>query len=99
MTYNLIITPKAHSQIESHYIFYKNNVSKTVAQKFQKELLSSYKSLIINPFYKRYNDNYRVFPLSKFPFIIFYELDEIQKLIKIVAVFNTKQDTSKYPHP
>lgn len=97
MNYKVIVSPLAQSQIDEHYIFYKNNVSKLVAQNFQKELSNSYKTLKSNPFFTIYNNLYRILPLNKFPYIIFYEVNEVQKIVKVVAIFNTNQNTVKYP--
>lgn len=36
--------------------------------------------------------------MKKFPFIVFYSLDEQLKVIFINAVFNTHQNTNKYPN-
>ena len=34
--------------------------------------------------------------MKKFPFIVFYTIDEEQKVIFIKAVFNANQDDQKY---
>ncbi len=35
--------------------------------------------------------------MKKFPFIVFYTIDEDLKIIVIKAVFHTSQNTDKYP--
>lgn len=50
-----------------------------------------------NPFFEiRYKD-YRGLPIKKFPFIIFYFIDEKVKTVYIMSVFNTSLNPSKYP--
>ncbi len=35
--------------------------------------------------------------MKKYPYIVFYVVDEIEREIIIKGVFNTYQDVSKYP--
>ena len=44
-----------------------------------------------------YYKNFRGLPLKKFPYIIFFQVDEIRKLISINAVFQGNQDIDKRP--
>ena len=54
-------------------------------------------SLTKNPFFQiRYKD-YHGFPIQKFPFIILYYIDEVNKTIYILSVFNTSLNPTKYP--
>lgn len=50
-----------------------------------------------NPFFQiRYKD-YHGLPIKKFPFIIFYFTDEVEKIVYVVSVFNTSLNPKKYP--
>lgn len=82
---------------KKHIVIIKTTVSIKVAQSFKNELGVAYKSLAINPFYELRTQNFRAIPLKKFPYFIFYEVDEQRKEVKIVAIFNTSQSTEKYP--
>jgi len=35
--------------------------------------------------------------LKKYPYLVFYKVDDTKREIIIKAIFNTNQDTSKYP--
>lgn len=97
MNFKVYVTSDAQKQIEESFVFYKNRASNVVANKFKKELATSYKSLAINSFYEIRENIYRAIPLNKFPFLVFYEVDEVLKEVKVLAIFNTNQSESKYP--
>ena len=97
MNYKIIVEPEAQLDIENSFFYYKNKVSLQVAKQFIKAVQASYKTLKSNPFYEVRTKNFRAFPLKKFPFLIFFEVFEEIKTIKIISVFNTEQDQLKYP--
>lgn len=97
MSFNIQVSPSTQLSIEETFSYYKNKVSPTIAKKFTAEISKAYNSLSINPFYQIRLNNYRAYPLKKFPFIIFYEVDEDLKEVKIIAIFNTKKSMEKYP--
>lgn len=35
--------------------------------------------------------------MKKYPYFVFYKVDDTKREIIIKAIFNTNQDTSKYP--
>ena len=73
------------------------SLSSPFSKKFDKEIIASYGSLEKNPFFKVWYNNVRALPLKKFPFILFYTLNEMNKTVEIRSVFNTYQDPKKYP--
>jgi toxin ParE1/3/4 len=54
-------------------------------------------SLKTQPFRTPERNKYNVLLIPKFPYVIFYTVEEASKTIIITAVFNTNQDTIKYP--
>lgn len=95
--YKIIVLDEAQIDTELIVDFYVEHVSKKVAKAFLKDLISTYNTLKLNPFYQFRNQKYRAIPLKKFPYIIFFDLNEVNFEIKIVAIFNTHQDSSKHP--
>ncbi len=96
MAFNILTSDNANEDIEQAYLYYLiTKKSPQSANNFYDELLSGFNSIAINPFYKLYHKNYRGFPMKKFPYIIFFEID--RNNINILAVFNTRQNTDKYP--
>ncbi len=98
MAYRLSINPLAHIDVELAYQYYFNVANPSVAENFYADLQESYNALEINPYYEIRAKNYRALPLKKFPFLIFFEIIEETKTVKIIAVFNSNQDPEKYPN-
>lgn len=97
MTYKVVITPVAQRNIEEAIVYYKNNASDKVATLFLQDFKLTINAIQKVKYFNFFFENFRGKPLKKFPFIVFYTLDESSKIIMIKAVFNTNQDTSKYP--
>jgi hypothetical protein len=49
------------------------------------------------PFFEKKLQNYRVLPLSKFPFIIIYSVIEEKEIIDVISIFHTSQNSDEYP--
>jgi plasmid stabilization system protein ParE len=97
MTYKLIVTPIAQEQLEEAFIYYRRKASENVAKNFRKSIIKVYKTLETNPFFEIRTLNYRAIPIKNFPYLVFFELNEIEKVVKILAIFNTNLNTDKYP--
>lgn len=97
MTYKVVITSVAQSNIEKAIVYYKNNVSVKVASLFLQDFKHTINAIQKVKYFNFFFDHFRGKPLKKFPFIVFYTLDESSKIIMIKAVFNTNHDTNKYP--
>ena len=55
------------------------------------------KKIAQNPFFQIYYKDFRGLTFSKYPYIIFFQIDETNKLILVKAVFNASQDIGKRP--
>jgi toxin ParE2 len=96
MDFSFRFLPNAEENIEDATDYYAG-ISLKVLRNFNKQLDLSINRILINPYFqKRYKD-VRAFPLKKFPYIIFYEVDEEEKMIYILSVFCTHQNPEKYP--
>lgn len=98
MRYKIIIEPEAQLDIEKAYLYYKDFVNLKTAKLFLKQCKISFKALQMNPFYRIKIKDYRALPLHKFPFLIFFQVIDQLKTVKIIAVFNTQQHPIKYPN-
>lgn len=96
MNYKVSLEIGAKNDFLEAYQYHKK-ISKKVATKFQKEIKYAISQLEIGPFYRFRTEKHRAYPLKTYPYLIFYELDEQDKNIYIIAIFNTNQNTSKYP--
>lgn len=98
MDFKTVLTPSAKKDFDQAFAYYFDNVGYTVAQNFLNEVNWAFETLKINPYYQVRKGKYRAFPLSIFPFLIFFELLEERKVVKILSIFHTSQDPKKYPH-
>ena len=95
--YNLTINPEAFDDVAEAYDHYQEIAGEKVAETFFSELDKAYSKLKIDPYYQTRSGKYKGFPLNRFPFILFFEVLEIEKQIKVLAVFNTYRDPAKWP--
>lgn len=96
MKYVIVIEPRAILDIQEaidYYEFKKNGLGdyfyEAVDQTIQS--LSDFSNYQI-----RYKD-YHGLPMKIFPFIVLYFVDELEKTIYIMSVFNTSMNPNKYP--
>jgi hypothetical protein len=97
--YNILIEERAILEIDSASEYYASlpvNSKKIIAD-FLNEINQKINFLKINPNFQIKIKNYRSIPLRKFPFIIFFLVDESSKTVRILSIFNTHQNTNKYP--
>lgn len=80
-------------RIEKHYYL----ISEKIADKFILNLSKTFKILSLNPHFSIKYKNYRTITLSKFPYIIFFEIDELNFNVTIFTCFHTSQNPNKYP--
>ena len=97
MGYKIRISPTARANIKEAVTYYKKENSIKVAQNFVKDYEQTLQKIIQNPFYQIYYKNFRGLPFKKYPYIIFYQVDENRKLISINAVFQGNQNIDKRP--
>lgn len=58
-----------------------------------------YDILELNPFFQIRYKKARAVPFKSLPYLLLFELIEKNKMVYIYSVFNTYQDTNKYPKP
>jgi plasmid stabilization system protein ParE len=96
MKYKIIYNPEVKSDIDSAYHWY-NKQQPGLGKRFLSHLKNHLRLLENSPesYSPRY-DNIRCLPLKKFPFMIHYQVDEPNKLVKVEAVFHTSRDPEKW---
>ncbi len=97
MEYRVKVSPVAKDNINESLRYYKKEVSIKVAKNFIKDVEESLMILKRYPFFQIHYMNFRGLPLKKYPYIIFYQVDEIGSKVLINALFHTNQDISKRP--
>lgn len=95
MGYKITISPKAFSDIDEALEYYAETPA--TITKFNNELNEAWKLISLNPHFRiRYKDIHG-FPIRKFPFLIFYKVNETNKTVLVYSVFNTYLNPAKYP--
>ncbi|MDY0989892.1 type II toxin-antitoxin system RelE/ParE family toxin [Flavobacterium sp. CFBP9031] len=96
MIFEVVIEPRALADIQDAIDYYESKQI-GLGEYFYQVIDEHLDTISRNPFFEiRYKD-YRGLPTKKFPFIIFYFLDEEIKKVFILSVFNTSLNPSKYP--
>jgi len=96
MSYNLVILDQAQEEINDAYEYYLE-ISLTVMKSFDDQLERVYQSLETNPFFQFRYKKLRALPFKSFPYMIFFDINDVEKTVYIYSVFNTNQDPEKYP--
>jgi toxin ParE1/3/4 len=98
MTYKVVVEPGAQADIDKAFDYYNSVTDNNkVLINFWNDIEQAYGALKINPFYQVRSKNYRALPLKNFPYLLFFEVLEKQRIVKVLALFNTPQDRKKYP--
>ena len=77
----------AEQDLNETAIYYKK-LSNELGDKFYFEVRNTIESLKINPFYQIDNENLRKIPVQKFPYKIFFRIDEERKIVYVEAIIN-----------
>jgi hypothetical protein len=96
MGYKIELHHIAENQFYDELDYY-GNISYNLQESFRLEIANAFSTISYSPYYQLRYKNYHAFPMKKFPFLIFYIINEDTRLIKICSIFHTNQDTSKYP--
>ncbi len=96
MAYKVDVSPRAQIEIIEAIEFYAVR-SKEATLNFIIELEKVYEILKHNPFFVLRYKNVRSIPLNKYPFSLFFVIDENLNLVKIKSCFHNKRNPSNRP--
>lgn len=83
MVFKVLVLLQAQREIDEAIAYYKE-ISSSIPEKFIEDLTLAYNTLSKNPYYQKRYLNFRGFPLKRFPFILFFDLNEKQQIVKII---------------
>ncbi len=69
MAYKVSLSPKAYTDIAEAFEYYQDSIQTLL--NFDKELLESYKTISLNPYFRRRYKNINGYPLKKFHFCFY----------------------------
>lgn len=94
--YNIELSLNAQEELENAEFFYCT-ISEKIGDEFIDTVFKTYELLKQNPYFSiRYKNN-RAILITKFPYLLIFEIDELNQNIYILSCFHTSQDTKKYP--
>ena len=96
MAYSIITSQRARKEIQNasdYYALYSNNAP----TKFIDALNNTYETLEMYPFFGvRYND-VRALKLKKFPYSLYFVVNEKHKTVKVLSCFHNKRNPHQRP--
>jgi plasmid stabilization system protein ParE len=96
MAYKIIVSPRAQKEIENAIDFYAL-YSENAPEKFILALKHSYKALAINPFFTVFYKNIRGLKIEKFPYSLYFTINEELNTVKVLSCFHNKRNPRKRP--
>lgn len=96
MAYKIIVSPRAQREIENAIDYY-SMYSVDIPKIFILFLEYTYTTLAKSPFFKiRYKD-IRAFKIKKFPYSLYFIVNEKNCTVKVLSCFHHKMDPNKRP--
>lgn len=96
MAYKIIVSPRAQKEIEvaiDYYLLYSVDASIN----FIAFLKDTYNTLETNPFFKIRYKNVRSLKINKFPYSLYYVINEKENIVKVISCFHSKRNPNKRP--
>ena len=91
MGYSVKIEPEALEDIQKGITWY-NEAKSGLGRKFHSEVKEKIKVLKKYPYFQIRYDDVRCLPLEKYPYMLHFTIDEMNKAVIIRAVFHTSRD-------
>jgi mRNA-degrading endonuclease RelE of RelBE toxin-antitoxin system len=96
MVYKVVVNVRAQKEIEEAINFY-DLYSDVAPIYFITALKNAYNFLELNPFYRIRYKNVRAIKLRRFPFNLYFTVNEEQGLVTVLSCFHNKRNPKKRP--
>jgi toxin ParE1/3/4 len=96
MGFEIVISQRAQREIENAIQFYQM-LSLNVPNHFISFLNDVYRSLEKNPFFAVRYKNVRAIKIRRFPYALFFTIDESKNRVRVLSCFHTKRNPQKRP--
>jgi toxin ParE1/3/4 len=96
MIYKIIVSLRAQKEIENAIDYYAM-YSKDAPLNFVLSLKDCYTLLETSPFFRVRYKNIRAVKLERFPYSLFYIVNENNKQIRVLSCFHNKRNPNKNP--
>jgi len=97
MAFRIIVSSKAQKEIENaidYYALYSSDAPRN----FIKKLNETYVVLEGNPFFRKQYKEVRSLKISKFPYSLYFTVNEGENIVKIIACFHNKRNPTNRPN-
>jgi toxin ParE1/3/4 len=97
MVYKIIVSPRAQKEIENAIDYYEL-YSGDAPKKFIFSLKNAYNILAVNPYFSKVRyKNVRAMTLGKFPYSLYFDVNQAKNTVKILSCFHNKRNPNKRP--
>ena len=96
MVYKIIVSPRAQDEIIKAIDFYATH-SVDAPNNFILQLQKGYEVLAMNPFFRIYYKDVRALKLKKFPYSLYFTIDENKSCVRVLSCFHNKRNPKKRP--
>lgn len=96
MAYRIIVSPRSQKEIEHAIDYYALN-SINAPKKFIQSLANAYLSLQNNPFFEIQYNSIRAIKLRKFPYSLYFVINDSNNTVRIIACFHHKRNPDNRP--
>lgn len=92
--YKIRVEERALLDIQQAFDYYEEQ-QEGLGIRFNQSVFHSFDVLSRNPFYQVRYDSFRCLPVKKFPYMIHFEVDEVNAAVIVYAIINTHLDPEK----
>ncbi len=96
MEYKLIVSKRAQKEIENAIDFY-SEASNIAPAKFIENLEKSYQDILRKPHQRLHYKNVRAIKITKFPYNLYFIINDEKLSIRILSCFHQKRNPTKRP--
>ena len=91
-----MVSPRAQKEIENAIDFYAL-YSTDASSHFITELKATYLTLANNPLFEVRYKNIRALKMNRFPYLLYFTVDDSQNTVRILSCFHSKRSPNKRP--
>lgn len=96
MSFKIVFEPRSIFDIQDAVDYYDSRQI-GLGEYFYETLEKHIEVINKSPYFQVKYKDYHGLPIKKFPFIIFYFIDEEMKFVYVLSIFNTSLNPNKYP--
>jgi mRNA-degrading endonuclease RelE of RelBE toxin-antitoxin system len=97
MAYKIIIAPRTQKEYEQAIEYYALH-SQDAPINFIDAVYKAYTSLAQNPLLRIRYRNIRAIKIKRFPYLIYFTVNEKNNTVKVLSCFHYKRNPNKKPH-